>query len=556
MSQRVLIRHSGGTKSSRVEEFPVGFARELLFGRDAACDIRFDQDRDEFVSRRHMKLVVGDADRPEFTLVDLGALNGTFVNRRRVSGSARLQPGDIVQLGAGGPEFTFDVVPEDLRVTPLAALVAAEGLPEVRSPKLPLTDTPPKNEAHQADPAATADPVPQNPSSRGKAAQRQRHRKHPVPETRRGGLVFLALTLAALAGAGYFTWLRGAAVSGEIGNAVRVLVARWPKAILFPGAHAPEEVYTKNAEFLVTAESVWRLIDSASGRPLKQVYIRNLRELSGHRQEPLIPNAGRDLPVFVLLAGNRLLPLLTVAEEGSYQVIGGRMRSAGLLVSSDGFALISRRVTSPSHVPYDWPVADTAGVVTVFDSQLRLADTAVIARRQFPRWIPANTDFVLENALGHHSARVNREIQGKCLSDPLTVQLAGWRQRVTARVVQESDETGIAAIRLDANPGIGGATLETDSKAGDEVVMAAPADGRPATGRITSIDAGGRYDIAVGAAQNSLSGAPIFDRKGRAVAVQTENDSLQHGQVFGISIRRALESVGQGAMLRKSANSF
>jgi len=306
----------------------------------------------------------------------------------------------------------------------------------------------------------------------------------------------------------------------------------------------------------VTAESVWRLVDSASGRPLKQVYIRNLRELSDHRQEPLIPNAGHDLPVFVLLAGNRLLPLLTVAEEGSYRVIGGNVRSAGLLVSSDGLALVSLGVTSPSRVPYDWPAVDTAGVVTVFDSQLRLAETAVIARRQFPRWIPANTDFVLENALGRHSVRVNRDIQAKCLSDALTVQVAGRRQRVTARTVQESDQTGVAAIRLDTSPGTRGAEVETNSRRGDEVVLAAPTEGRRATGKITSIDDGGRYDIAVGAAQTSGPGAPIFDRMARAVALQTANDPLEPGRIFGISIRRALESVGQGAVLRKGRNPF
>src|SRR6476661_7925470 len=109
MSQRVLIRHSTGSKALTTEEFPVTAAQELTFGRDATCDIRFDKDRDEFVSRHHMKLVVGDPDRMEFTVVDLSARNGTFVNRRRVLGSTTIRRGDVVQLGAGGPEFTFDV---------------------------------------------------------------------------------------------------------------------------------------------------------------------------------------------------------------------------------------------------------------------------------------------------------------------------------------------------------------------------------------------------------------------------------------------------------------
>jgi serine protease Do len=56
----------------------------------------------------HTKIcVLGDG----FWIGDLGSRNGTYVNTQRVSGRVKLMPGDIVQLGPGGPEFEFYVDP-------------------------------------------------------------------------------------------------------------------------------------------------------------------------------------------------------------------------------------------------------------------------------------------------------------------------------------------------------------------------------------------------------------------------------------------------------------
>ena len=63
-----------------------------LIGRAPECDIFLD---DVTVSRRHAELL-HEGDR--FTIRDLGSLNGTFVNRRRVE-SAELHDDDEVQVG-------------------------------------------------------------------------------------------------------------------------------------------------------------------------------------------------------------------------------------------------------------------------------------------------------------------------------------------------------------------------------------------------------------------------------------------------------------------------
>ena len=64
----------------------------LIVGRTANLDIPIDDDN---VSRRHAEFRLGDGD---FQVVDVGSLNGTYVNREPVD-VATLGNGDEVQIG-------------------------------------------------------------------------------------------------------------------------------------------------------------------------------------------------------------------------------------------------------------------------------------------------------------------------------------------------------------------------------------------------------------------------------------------------------------------------
>ncbi len=63
-----------------------------LIGRSPECDVFLD---DVTVSRRHAELV---RDGERVTIRDLGSLNGTFVNRRRIE-EATLADDDELQIG-------------------------------------------------------------------------------------------------------------------------------------------------------------------------------------------------------------------------------------------------------------------------------------------------------------------------------------------------------------------------------------------------------------------------------------------------------------------------
>jgi pSer/pThr/pTyr-binding forkhead associated (FHA) protein len=84
-----LVVRSGGGRAG--ESFFPSEERTLI-GRSPECDIFLD---DVTVSRRHAELV---REGETFTITDLGSLNGTFVNRKRIE-TAQLEDDDELQVG-------------------------------------------------------------------------------------------------------------------------------------------------------------------------------------------------------------------------------------------------------------------------------------------------------------------------------------------------------------------------------------------------------------------------------------------------------------------------
>ena len=108
---RIIVRHRSGSKANQVEEFPLAQYKTLSIGRTATSVVKYDPDRDDLVSREHAKIEQDQNDPARFTIEDLNSRNGTFVNKQRIIGVARIKPGDVIQLGPGGPEFEFDLDP-------------------------------------------------------------------------------------------------------------------------------------------------------------------------------------------------------------------------------------------------------------------------------------------------------------------------------------------------------------------------------------------------------------------------------------------------------------
>jgi hypothetical protein len=84
----LVVRSGGG----RVGESFAPVGPRTMIGRSPDCDVFLD---DVTVSRRHAELL---DEQGRFVIRDLGSLNGTFVNRKRIESTA-LEDDDEVQIG-------------------------------------------------------------------------------------------------------------------------------------------------------------------------------------------------------------------------------------------------------------------------------------------------------------------------------------------------------------------------------------------------------------------------------------------------------------------------
>jgi hypothetical protein len=85
-----LVVRSGGGRAG--ESFLLSEERTLI-GRSPECEVFLD---DVTVSRRHSAI---GRNGDTFTIEDLGSLNGTFVNRRRIESTTELEDDDELQIG-------------------------------------------------------------------------------------------------------------------------------------------------------------------------------------------------------------------------------------------------------------------------------------------------------------------------------------------------------------------------------------------------------------------------------------------------------------------------
>ena len=103
-----ILEHRDASKYHKAGEAQKIIIDQIELGRHPDCQVRFDDETWDIVSRRHAAIVrVGD----RWKLVQLSKTNSTLLNGQQIKTEWYLQNGDEIQLSVGGPRLGF-IVPE------------------------------------------------------------------------------------------------------------------------------------------------------------------------------------------------------------------------------------------------------------------------------------------------------------------------------------------------------------------------------------------------------------------------------------------------------------
>ncbi|HLK57530.1 MAG TPA: FHA domain-containing protein, partial [Chthonomonadaceae bacterium] len=436
--ERILLRHLSGSKANQIAEFPGAATQEISFGRDPAAAVPFDPEKDDLVSRRHARIVREPADPTQFQLVDCNSSNGTYLNKQRISGAAHIAPGDVIQLGAGGPEIEFDLDPRPLRPTRVGADFSAA---------LGMANTPQTRLG-----ASLSGEMPAAPKmSVGKATVERliaqtRREGHKSLAAAVGGVVVLcalAGTLLVRANAGTKTHLehdlqhtQGALVSTQQQLSAAEAARAADKA---SAPMNPTEIANANANAVVRIEAGWKLIHTETGSQVYQMYVPNQIKDKDGQVRPIVPDGRQQVAVYRIV-NNAVEPALTL-DKSAGKPIGGEHTGSGFCVTSDGFILTNRHVAASWNTAYHFPEDASPGLLLDQDGKLVTGQDGMpqLLPQAPSDWVPANSKQVPPHLQGGFDGR----------NDYLYVTFPKNANRIAAKVSRVSDHHDVALIKID-----------------------------------------------------------------------------------------------------------
>lgn len=579
--ERIVLRHLSGSKANQVEEFPLAHFKELIVGRDPSSTVKYDPDRDDLVGRQHARIVQDSVNAGEFLITDLGSRNGTFVNKQRIVGTAKVVPGDVVQFGAGGPEFQFDIEPRPANAPRPTRIAADTNVPTFTPTPMPPTrvgsSTTPMGAPMSTAPPMGAMPATGTPGAGtvGKATV-ERMIAQTKSESRRNTVIGAAALVVVIAAVAAFLLLRPQPKPEQ---------PQLPPE-KNPGALTPAEITSAYTNSTVYIEFAWKLINLGTGEQAYHYYIANRTETG----DPLVQGAGGALACFVVVQsknGERIEPALDFDNKQGTP-IGGGGTGSGFVVTSDGFILTNRHVGASWRTSYHFPPEAQKGVLVQQLANGRYAP--VPGRDGRVQIVDAPADWVPGETLQAGMWR-NAQIAVEGRNDLLNVTFAKNELRFPAHLVRTSDRHDVAMVKIDVPETLTKCEFNDNYdtiKPGDPaIVLGYPGIAPPQFGVVFSQDRfnqtytlrqipnptvsvgnigsihrgqikptdpvvssfGDYYQLTVNSTGGGNSGGPVFDDHGKVIGIFTAGKWEPGAAIsFAVPIRYGKELMGINAV--------
>jgi serine protease Do len=474
----VVIRHLSGSKINQVEQFPLEDLHEITIGRDPGSDIAYDQRRDDVVSRRHAAIRIrqGEDDEFAFWLRDLNSSNGTLLNGSRVVDEIDLLPEDTIELGPGGPKFTFDVQPRPksldsrtrmlgpIEATATRAVASAAGTAEHRGTK----------EIGAALRTGTRDTAGGARVSVGRETVMRMLFQEREKSTRIWmSAIAAVLAVLVVAGGGLYWHNRTVATQLREEAMQRAEQTRTEQERKVSEADATaKDIAAKYGASTVRMEVAWRMHDMATGKALFHKVVLD------HRSDQLYP-------AFIRLPSGKLIRWLTLEDPNRRNIaIRGDYQGSGFVVTENGLILTNKHLAAGWRVPFEEIGQrlndDKQGIIYTYNKkrwqkgEYVSLDSSEIKALQ--KWIPEFGGPVFSQTApvlldGSQTLEDNRLFNG--VNERLEVRFPGQRLSTLGTMVRSSPDADVALVRVEPGETPKPLELAEDEKfeVGDKVIV-------------------------------------------------------------------------------------